>query len=79
MPPSTTPAGQAVPATGPCLPVLYLEVLPMIELIVLAVILAGLAAMAHTPVPGNSAESATQPVPSPWSVRRGRGGAGRRT
>ena len=41
----------------------------MFELIVLGVILAGLAAIARTPVPGHSTDSATQPVQSPWSVR----------
>jgi hypothetical protein len=41
----------------------------MFELIVLGVILAGLYAIARAPVPGHSTESATQPVPSPWSVR----------
>ena len=41
----------------------------MFELIVLGVILAGLAAIARAPVPGHTAESATQPVPTIWSAR----------
>ena len=39
----------------------------MFELIVLGVILAGLAAIAHAPVPRHSAEKTTPLVPSPWS------------
>ena len=41
----------------------------MFELIVLGVILAGLAAIARAPVPGHTAESATQPAPTNWSAR----------
>jgi hypothetical protein len=41
----------------------------MFELIVLAVILTGLAAIARAPAQGQSAEPATQLVPSLWSVQ----------
>ena len=41
----------------------------MFELIVLGVILAGLAAIARAPVPGHSAESASQPAPTIWAAR----------
>jgi len=41
----------------------------MFELIVLGVILAGLAAIARAPVPRQSAEKTTPPVPSPWSIQ----------
>ena len=39
----------------------------MFELILLGVILAGLAAIARAPLPRQSAENTTPPVPSPWS------------
>jgi hypothetical protein len=41
----------------------------MFELIVLGVILAGLAAIARAPVPRQSAQNTTLPVPSPWSIQ----------
>jgi len=39
----------------------------MFELILLALVLAGLAAIARAPLTGHSAENTTPPVPSPWS------------
>ena len=41
----------------------------MFELILLGVILAGRAAIARAPLPSQSAENTTPPVPSPWSVQ----------
>ena len=41
----------------------------MFELIVLGLILAGLAAIARTPVPRQQTETPTQPAPTLWSVR----------
>lgn len=39
----------------------------MFELILLGLILVGLAAIARAPIPRQSAEDTTPPVPSPWS------------